>query len=465
MKTGFAQVRTDDCCDFEMGGTFTNYLASSCVFHSPLYASAWAVSAGENSFIWVSSDLARFAESDADLIRQEIAEKTGVPFDHILCSATHAHAGPTARPSISPYFEHGDLSYFARFGARIAEAGVKAWENVGDAYLSYGRADEPKCVHNRRYIMETGESMMEPGGPEFPGRLMKEGPEDPELQVIWFMRDKNYNYNSTEDKPIGVIVNYSSHASEVYGEKWVSAGFPGVIRRNLQAVYGDIPVLYLQGFCGNLTPRDHEHDNTWGHYIDGTERIGTVLSGDILRLIALERKRKDVPADEIRIRTEKCRLSLREVTEADRKESDRIFGILAKDRAAFDALDVKEKAYANKIKNLEKKWLNGPTEDVPISAVRLDDIILLAHPAELFCEYQLDMKKRLGPKTVGVELTNGGICYVGTKQAYLHKGYEINSGFYDYYAGEVIEESLIKLAAKVGRPELPVKPYDEAADR
>ena len=68
-------------------------------------------------------------------------------------------------------------------------------------------------------------------------------------------------------------------------------------------------------------------------------------------------------------------------------------------------------------------------------------------------------------KTLGVELTNGGICYVGTKQAYLHKGYEINSGFYDYYAGEVIEESLIKLAAKVGRPELPVKPYDEAADQ
>ena len=187
-----------------------------------------------------------------------------------------------------------------------------------------------------------------------------------------------------------------------------------------------------------------------------------MLSGDILRLIALQRNRSDVK--DIRIETEKCRLNLREVTDEDKKKSDAIFDILKRSRAEFDALDVKEKAYANKIRNLETKWQNGSFEDVPVSAVRLDDIIFLAHPAELFCEYQLDMKKRLGPKTIGVELTNGGICYVGTKQAYLHKGYEINAGFYDYYAGETIEESLIRLAEKTGRKELPEKPYDEAEE-
>lgn len=41
------------------------------------------------------------------------------------------------------------------------------------------------------------------------------------------MRDRDYDYNSTSDKPVAVIVNYQSHASEVYGEKWVSAGLPG----------------------------------------------------------------------------------------------------------------------------------------------------------------------------------------------------------------------------------------------
>ena len=459
MITGFAEVRLDDSCVFRMGGTFTFYQSSEMIFHTPLYASAWAVEAGENSFIWVSCDIARFAEEDADRIREEIAEKTGLPFEHILISATHTHTGPTARPSISPYFPATDLSYFEIFGALIAKAGVEAWEKRRKAYLSYGRGTEWKCVHNRRYFMESGESMMEPGGPEYPGRLMKEGPEDPELQVIWFMPEETYDVNRIE-KPLAVIVNYSTHPSELYALPYVSADFPGVLRRNLKAVFGDIPVLYLQGFCGNLTPRDHENDASWGHFIDGTERVGTVLTGDVLRIMSLARERADVR--DIRIRTERCRLMLRKVTEEDIAKSDAVFELLERDRAAFDALDVKDKAFANKIRNLRDKWKNGPYEDVPVSAVRLDDIIFLVHPAELFCEYQLDMKKRLGPKTVGVELTNGGICYIGTKQAYLLGGYEINAGFYDYQAGSVLEEKLIELAAKVGRPERKAQPFTEA---
>jgi neutral ceramidase len=459
MRTGFAEVRLDDCCEFRMGGTFTFYMSSQVQFHTPLFASAWAVEAGESSFIWVSADVARFAEEDADRIREDISERTGLPFDQVLVSATHTHSGPTARPSISPYFPSTDLSYFEKFGKKIAEAGVQAWNNIGEAYISYGRCNENKCVHNRRYFMESGESMMEPGGPEFPGRLMKEGPEDSELQVIWFMKEKEYDVNRIE-KPLGIIVNYSSHPSELYNLPYLSADFPGVMRRILKAVYGDIPVIYLQGCCGNLTPRDHESDASWGHYIDGTERVGTVLAADVMRIMSLVRERSDV--SDIRIKTAKCRLNLREVTDGDIKKSNEVFELLEKDRAAFDALDVKDKAFANKVRNLLKKHEKGSFEDVPISAVRLDDIIFLTNPAELFCEYQLDIKKRLGPKTVCVELTNGGICYIGTKQAYLLGGYEVNSGFYDYYAGSVIEESLIKLAAELGRNEPPKKPFSKA---
>jgi hypothetical protein len=55
----------------------------------------------------------------------------------------------------------------------------------------------------------------------------------------------------------------------------------------------------------------------------------------------------------------------------------------------------------------------------------------------------------MGPRTVCVELTNGGICYVPTKQGYLLRGYEVQAGFYDYYAGERIEQAMIELGQKV----------------
>ena len=441
MLAGFSQVRFDGEFDFRMGGTFVNYMQSETEFHTPLYASAWAVKAGENSFIWISCDVARFVESDANYVREKVSKETGISVNSVLVSATHTHTGPTARPSISPYFPTGDLSYFEKVGDKAAEAGISAWKNVKEVTMSYARCDEDKCVHNRRYIMDNGESMMEPGGPEYPGRLMKEGPEDTELQAVWFIRD---------GKPCGILVNYSSHPSELYAMKYTSADYPGVMRRTLQAVYGsDVPVIFLQGCCGNLTPRDHENDATWGHGIDGAERVGTIIAADVMRMMSLTRESKDVK--DIRFKTTRTRLNLRKISDEDLKRSNEIFELLEKDRAAFDALDVSDKGYANKVRNLLRKWEVAPYEDILISAVKLDDLIFLTHPAELFCEYQLDMKKKLGEKTICVELTNGGICYVVTKQGYHLKGYEMKQGFYDYHAGQKIEDSLIELAREMGR--------------
>lgn len=439
MKTGFSQVRFDHCFEYRIGGTFTNYLRSETEFHTPLYASAWAVKSGENSFIWVSLDVARVVESDADVVRNMIREKTGVPFSHVLVSATHNHTGPTARASISPYFPTGDLSYFDKLWEKACEAAVNAWNSTVDMTYSYASCDEWECSHNRRYLMETGESKMHPGGEGYPGRLMKEGPEDPQLQAIWFRQAGQIK---------GILINYSAHPSLLYGLKVTSSDYPGVLRRTLQQIYGsEVPVIFLQGCAGNLTPRDHEHDDKWAKGVDGTERIGRILAADVIRMISLTRTEEDT--DRVRLLASKVRINLREVTEEDVKGSDEIFRLLDDDRAAFDALGVAEKAYANKVRNLMDKWKLGDSEEVPVCAIRLGDITFVTNPAELFCEYQLDLKRRMGPRTVCVELTNGGICYVPTKQGYLLRGYEVQAGFYDYYAGERIEQAMIELGQKV----------------
>ena len=438
MQIGFSQIRMDGEFVFRMGGTFVSYTSADCQPHTPLYATAWAVKAGENSFIWASCDIARFAKEDALDIRREVAAATGLTPEQVLISATHAHTGPTARASVSPYFPTGDLSYFEKIAAKTVEACLAAWANTQEAAMSYATCDEDKCVHNRRYLMENGESKMHPGGPGYPGRLMKEGPEDPQLQAVWFV---------AEGKPIGIIVNYSSHPSVMYGLKYVSADYPGVMRRALHAVYGDIPVMFLQGCAGNLTPCDHEHDATWGKGVDGAERVGTVLAADVIRMIALTRETEEVT--EVRVRTDSVRVNYREITEEDQRKSDEIFALLDSDRKAFDALDVSVKALANKIRNLRDKRAVAPYEDIPISAVRLNDLTLVTNPAELFVEYQLDLKQKLGGRTICAELTNGGICYVASKQGYLLKGYEVNAGFYDYNAGQTIEDAMLRAAREV----------------
>ena len=165
--------------------------------------------------------------------------------------------------------------------------------------------------------------------------------------------------------------------------------------------------------------------------------------------VSLERETRDV--ENVRILSATSRIQLREISQEDLDRSNEIFRLLEENRPAFDKLDVSDKGYANKVRNLLKKWQVAPYEDVPIAAVQLDDLLFLTHPAELFCEYQLDMKKKLGPKTVCVELTNGGICYVATKQGYLLKGYEIKQGFYDYHAGQKLQDDMMALAYQLGR--------------
>ena len=144
MQVGFSQVRLDGEFDFLMGGTFVSYSSSDCQPHTPLYASAWAVKAGENSFIWVSCDIARFAKEDALEIRKEVAVKTGLTPEQVLVSATHSHTGPTARASLSPYFPSGDISYFETMGKKVAQACLLAWENADEAVMAYNSCEEDR---------------------------------------------------------------------------------------------------------------------------------------------------------------------------------------------------------------------------------------------------------------------------------------------------------------------------------
>ena len=84
--------------------------------------------------------------------------------------------------------------------------------------------------------------------------------------------------------------------------------------------------------------------------------------------------------------------------------------------------------------------------DTGTTTVRLNEVTHSVFYAPLYAALELGFFQEEG---LEVELTNGGICYVATKQGYLLKGYEMKQGFYDYHAGQKIEDSLIDLAKQV----------------
>jgi hypothetical protein len=440
VTTGFSQVCLNDGLQFTMGGMFMEFTAEKV--HTPLFASAWALDDGKTQVIWVSCDLIVMDRRILEDARRRVHDETGLPENNILVSCTHTHTGPTLNNS-SVFLKHTNVPLYGEFARRIACACTEAWESRRPAYMGYAQTQVENCCYNRRYMMKDGKSQMHPGGPDNPDRLMKEGPEDRQLQVAWLEDEKG---------PIGVVVNYSTHASVLYGTKGiVSADFPGVLRRVLQGVYGEVPILYLQGCCGNTSPVNHESDPSWGRGMDSSERVGKILAGQTLSLMASTRVKKEF-LSEIGFASGKELLSYREITPEQRAVSDRIIGEHKAGKLEIMVIDgnvqnVAELALANKVVFLSAEREKSPYYEAELSALKLGDVLFVTNPAELFVEYQLNMKKRIPAKhVVGVSITNGWCCYVPTKQAYLLKGYEVDQGWFDWEAGQQIEDGCVERA-------------------
>lgn len=55
-------------------------------------------------------------------------------------------------------------------------------------------------------------------------------------------------------QPLAMIWHYTCHPTAVIPDNVISADFPGVVRLALRQRFGEIPCLFVQGFCGNIRP-------------------------------------------------------------------------------------------------------------------------------------------------------------------------------------------------------------------
>ena len=55
-------------------------------------------------------------------------------------------------------------------------------------------------------------------------------------------------------KVLAVIWHYTCHPTAVVPANVISADFPGAVRRALRECFGDVPCVFVQGFCGDIRP-------------------------------------------------------------------------------------------------------------------------------------------------------------------------------------------------------------------
>lgn len=441
LRIGTAQADITPELPVLMGGAFLKYACHNVL--DPIMASCIVADDGNTRLAMASCDLGSLSADMLHSIRKQVSDATGTPKAHIFVTATHNHAGPTVQGRRdNPFGDDDRTDDIDRTRIKLADAIaaciIRAHEPRVPARMGYGRGRFEGGSFNRRFIMSNGRSRMHGGGNL--DRLKAEGPTDPEVQAVWF--------ENAEGRPMAIMVSYAAHPTNFYGQKIVTADFPGVMRNVLQAVLGhDLPVLYLQGACGNLMCQNAADPNS-PRGLTNAQRTGRALAGETLRIMG-----DHVARDrDINIATGNHFLPLayRDTPPMPFDEARNQWACFKNQWEAFLKLDIEQRGAIQSTLRLAGYRQEGSGETAEIGAFALGDVFVVTNPAELFVEYQLDIKARFSDrKVIVVEQTNGRIGYVPTRLACALGGYETIITRFNPGTGELIRDTSCELIAKL----------------
>ena len=369
---------------------------------------------GDRSLLLVSCDIIGFTVDDADAIRAAIAGAHGLPREAVLLATTHTHSGPATQPM--PGLGDIDTAYINRLRALIIEAAAEAGSAPRPAEFSYALEAIEPLGYNRRKK-------------DFSGV-------DPVLKAAIFR---------TPDRRI-YLLSYACHAV-IFGRKsHVSADWPGAVVREIEKA-GDRAVFF-QGFCGDIDPVIQM--NRWG---EGT--------ADDLRDIADFVRRRLARAERYAVARPQPRLAASEHRIAiplaidDKRTIERKAASFQKTYSQFPgaarfAEDWRERALAA----APTRRKTPTVRNVPVQALAVGGLKLVALPGEFFSEIGLKLRKTDDP-LVPVGYANGNIGYIPTDRDFRDKAdYACYCApmFYELFPFEAgVERTFLKAARKAIR--------------
>ncbi|MGZ5469242.1 MAG: hypothetical protein ACXW2H_08925 [Candidatus Aminicenantales bacterium] len=328
---------------------------------------------GDRSLLLIGCDVIGFTIGDADAIRGRIAAAHGLPREAVLLAATHTHCGPATQPM--PGLGDIDPAYMRRLGALILEAAAEAVSAPRPAEFSYALEAIEPLGYNRRKK-------------DFSGI-------DPVLKAAIFR---------TPDRKL-YLLSYACHAV-VFGRKsHVSADWPGAVVREIERT--GHRAVFFQGFCGDIDPVIQM--NRWG---EGTSDDLFDIA-DLVRRRLVRAERYAVPQPEPRLAASEFRIDI-PLTVYDKRTTEREAASFEETYSQFPgaarfARDWRKRALAAAPVLRKSPEVRG----VPVQALAVGGLKLIALPGEFFSEIGLKLQKTEAP-LVPIGYANGNIGYIPT---------------------------------------------------
>lgn len=362
--------------------------------HDPLTVRAVAV--GDTAL--VVADTIGLHEDSCRRIR----DRVGLADGHLVAAATHTHGGPVAMPGrLGPGL---DPAWLQRLEEACVQAVTEARAARRQARLGFGMGAVPGIARNRRH----------PGGPI-----------DPALPVLRIREEGG--------APIAVLACHALHPVVLGADNTlITADYPGVVRRHLEAAHPDAVAIFLTGCTGDVNTGHAAHASIStaprpNRTFAEAERIGAAIAE-----AALQAPEQPLGAE---IRAAGAGLML-PLARTETQPPD-VLGAAWRHEAA-----TAEPARAA----LLRSWADwaGTVASRPLlpwpARVTVFDwggMRLIALPGEIFAQTGLDLRRALdgdplAGRTITFGFADGCPGYIPPRDEYRHGGYEVEEA-HRYY--------------------------------
>lgn len=376
--------------------------------HDPIFARILVLANDtdlKDACVMVSVEVCAIERKDANVVRQAVEKKIGIPANNVIVAATHTHSGPAT----VGYFNPIETEYLKDILKRIPEAVEEAVANLKPAAVGCGSGAEYTVGYYRRLLADNGQVVMNwiPYPPEhIVGPL---GDADNEVGVMKVVEAAN------PKKIISIVYNYASHPNVLSGDSYVISGdYSGFSSKMLEEKFGGV-AIYLNGAQGSMDI-DGLRDRDW----EGVVRCGTALANVVSDTVA---KIQPDPTNTVACFSANYNIPKRRITREELAWCDKVLAAVG-DKVQAMADGVGDDSTARLLKGIY-----ASPEDVPINQVCcvVGDTAFISFCGEAFCEIGLEIKAKSHFKhTYFVGLANGKAGYLPTKKAIGEGGYAVS---------------------------------------
>jgi hypothetical protein len=437
-----------------INGGMTSRSAESIVMK--VHARAIVLDDGKERLAIVVADSCMMPRPLLDEAKELAARRTGMKPDRILISATHTHTAPASMSCLGTDL---DPNYVPLLREKLAEAIATAEKNLEPAEVGWNVADAADYTALRRWIIRPDRIGLDPfGNPTLRANMHaganwdnvtgESGPEDPALSMI--------SLRSRSGRPIALLANFSMHyfgsSSPVHPDYF--GLFCDTIQAKVskaktesgpeEAKAAPFVAIMSHGCSGDIWRRDYKVPADKAPQWTQDEFVAG-LSGIALKAYESIEYRAD--AD---LAMAEARIPLKyRVPDAQRLEWARRIVKEMGDRLPKTT----EEVYAREQILLHERQ----STEVVVQALKIGEIAIATTPTETYALTGLKIKNRSPlPRTMVIELANGGDGYIPPPEQHLLGGYNTwaaRSAGLEVKAEPVIAATALTLLEKVtGKP-------------